>query len=100
MNTKQAIDLVLEERLRQVEEEGWTGEHDDEHVGGQLAMAAACYATWPNRLAVRFGDGPMDTLDAWPWDVEWDKRDKYDQQRRLVIAAALIVAELERVSGR
>ncbi|MFF6751834.1 hypothetical protein ACET5A_31145, partial [Pseudomonas aeruginosa] len=35
---------VQAERLRQVEAEGWTPEHDDAHSHGQMARAAACYA--------------------------------------------------------
>lgn len=35
---------VQAERRRQVEAEGWTPEHDDEHSHGQIARAAACYA--------------------------------------------------------
>ena len=35
---------VLTERRRQVEAEGWTTAHDDEHEDGQLAAAAASYA--------------------------------------------------------
>src|SRR5690606_39870520 len=36
---------VLAERRRQIEAEGWTPEHDDEHSTQELAFAAACYAT-------------------------------------------------------
>lgn len=34
---------IVAERLRQVEAEGWTPEHDQEHDDGALAKAAACY---------------------------------------------------------
>ena len=35
---------VAAERRRQIEVEGWTPEHDDQqHAGGELAVAAACY---------------------------------------------------------
>jgi len=37
--TKAALD-VLAERRRQIEAEGWTPEHDDEHDAGALALAA------------------------------------------------------------
>lgn len=35
---------VIAERRRQIEVEGWTHEHDDQHQVGDLASAGACYA--------------------------------------------------------
>ncbi|MGV7154880.1 hypothetical protein ACWA33_18595, partial [Pseudomonas aeruginosa] len=35
---------VQAERRRQIEGEGWTPEHDDEHDNGEMARTAACYA--------------------------------------------------------
>ena len=84
------LESIRIERERQVSDEGWTEEHDDQHVEGELADAAACYAA---TCEIYFGD--MQPL--WPWDDEWDKRKKHDRKRRLVIAGALIVAELERM---
>ncbi len=37
-------EMIAAERERQVSEEGWTAEHDDEHIMGELAAGAACYA--------------------------------------------------------
>jgi len=101
------LKLIEAERHRQIDVEGFGGDHDAGHGEGQLAMAAACYAApcpilvhagtqqrWEHdpRLAPKtFG------VDAWPWEVKWDKRGKHSRQRQLVIAAALIVAELERM---
>ncbi|MGT2507883.1 hypothetical protein [Cupriavidus basilensis] len=81
---------VLAERSRQVEAEGWTPEHDDEHADGGLAKAAATYAM--------HGSGTnADWLLSywWPWDAEWWK--PTDQRRSLVKAGALILAEIERL---
>lgn len=36
-------ELIATERQRQIEAEGWTPEHDDEHINGELADAAAIY---------------------------------------------------------
>ncbi len=36
--------LIVKERNRQVSEEGWTAEHDDKWLYGQLALAAMAYA--------------------------------------------------------
>ena len=40
----EGIRLIAAERQRQVDVEGWTPAHDDEHDEGELAIAAACYA--------------------------------------------------------
>ncbi|AOZ11093.1 hypothetical protein [Cupriavidus malaysiensis] len=76
---------VLAERPRQVEAEGWTPEHEDEHSRGELAMAASCYAI----------AGPRDSAPAlWPWAIEWWKPGL--PRRNLEKAGALILAEIER----
>jgi hypothetical protein len=81
-----AVRDVLAERARQVEVEGWTPEHDDEHTDGSLAVAGACYALVDAR----------DTIGgAWPWDFRWWK--PTTQRRNLIKAGALILAEIERV---
>lgn len=88
------------ERVRQVNKEGWTREHDDGHRRGELAQAAACYAA-PERMFVGItaagrGYEPFTLYrDAWPWNDEWWK--PKDRRRDLVRAAALIVAEIERL---
>ena len=98
--TKAAQD-VLAERRRQIEAEGWTPEHDDEHGAGELARAAAAYALDAgNRLdphAVTGGEAPS----FWPWhggrprEARWWKPS--DPRRNLVKAGALILAEIERL---
>lgn len=89
------ISEIGKERGRQVSEEGWTPEHDDEHDGGELSMAAACYAAARPLSTFNPDNGCFD--DAWPWHPSWDKRHKHSRRRQLVIAGALIVAELERL---
>lgn len=90
-----AIDEIAAERRRQIEEEGWTPEHDDEHDGGELAAAAGCYAL--NAVdAFHVDDFCNDgTPYQWPWDREWWK--PKNRRRDLIRAAALIVAEVERL---
>lgn len=98
-----AIVAVNAERHRQVHVEGWDAAHDDEHTDRSLALVAALYAT-PIALTNFAGNDP------WPWryvddDLQsrtppsncWDKRNQHDERRRLVIAGALVVAELERL---
>jgi len=86
-----AINDIATERQRQIESEGWTPEHDDEHGNGDLAKAAACYAN-PRR----YPDPRITTPLDWPWDGSWWKPDG-GRRRQLVKAAALIVAEIERL---
>ncbi|MGA7524100.1 MAG: hypothetical protein WBW84_16730 [Acidobacteriaceae bacterium] len=93
-----ALADVITERRRQIEAENWAPAHDDEHTDGQLAMAAACYAV----AAAWQADGsePRPTRETtgmpeWPWDEEWWK--PKDARRNLVRAAALLLAEIERV---
>lgn len=82
---------VLAERRRQIEAEGWTPEHDDEHDSGELADAAACYAAYAesHRMLSR---PPL----LWPWPSAWWKPSP-DMRRNLVKAAALLLAEIERL---
>lgn len=84
------IDEIAAERKRQIEVEGWTPEHDDTHIRGEMAAASACYATW---AIPGLGDDVIRM--AWPWDSEWWK--PKDMRRDLIRAAALIVAEIERL---
>ncbi len=79
-----AIEDVIAERQRQVDVEGWTPEHDDKHTDGALAKAATCYATV-------YGLG----ASYWPWDIKWWK--PKDRRSNLIRAAALIIAEIERI---
>jgi hypothetical protein len=84
------VELIAAERERQVTEEGWTPEHDDQHKGGQLAEAAACYA-------VQASGGTVTRYD-WPWESKWWKPG--DPLRGLVKAGALIAAEIDRLQRR
>lgn len=83
-----AAEDVVAERQRQVDAEGWTAEHDDQWTHGELALAACCY-TWPGRQDRQ----PYPVL--WPWDPAWYK--PKDRRRDLVRAAALLLAEIERI---
>ena len=100
--TKAAQD-VLAERRRQIEAEGWTPEHDDEHDAGELACAAAAYALDAGDKLNPYsqGDGSGKPPDFWPWhggrprEARWWKPS--DPRRNLVKAGALILAEIERL---
>lgn len=98
----QAVIDVLAERDRQFSVEGITFAHDDAHVDGEISAAACCYAgaasiTTHLRGNVYAGSPPFDgwTGFGWPWDSAWWKPGT--ARRMLVKAAALIVAEIERI---
>ena len=80
------INLIENERIRQIHREGWTEEHDDKHVNNELALAAACYAV-PDVFSQGY----------WPptWDLSWYK--PTTRIRDLVKAGALIAAEIDRL---
>jgi hypothetical protein len=86
---------IAAERRRQIEVEGWTPAHDDEHAPGVLAQAAACYAirACKPKNDLRYGQGS--SPPGWPWDAKWWK--PTTDRRDLIKAAALIVAEIERL---
>lgn len=85
----QALHDVMAERRRQMMVEGWTAKHDDEHTESEMALAAACYAMSAG------GYAKGQTPPIWPWSFEWWKP-AYGR-RDLVRAAALLLAEIERI---
>ncbi len=117
--SKAGIELIADERQRQIDSEGWTADHDDEHTDGSLAFAAICYAA-PD-LLFRKDELAAGNFyrDPWPnsWDRRWDKRpyfsgsrdnvsntvgdpDLYTDEERLdllVKSGALIAAEIDRL---
>jgi len=85
---------IAAERFRQIDAEGWTPEHDDEHASGVMARAGACYAMMPAfRRTGAYSINP-NMAGMWPWDRTWWK--PADDRRDLVRAGALIVAELDK----
>ena len=103
--TKAAQD-VLSERQRQITSEGWTLEHDDSHDMGELALAGGSYAIYAAerrdfKLSVHPDDagGKSYVPRAWPhsWSAKWFKPNDAHPRKDLVKAAALILAEIERL---
>lgn len=80
---------VLAERRRQVDQEGWAPQHDDEHQDRELAIAAGCYAIYGARKQNAVPP------PEWPWSMVWWK--PRDYRANLVRAGALILAEIERI---
>lgn len=83
------IEKIVAERKRQIEKEGWSPEHDDQHTKGELALAALSYiwSEWiPNSQILKM---------YFPWDAKWWK--PKDRISNLVRAGALIAAEIDRL---
>lgn len=97
---KTGIEIITEERKRQIEKEGFDLKHDQQNTGGQLAIAAVCYA---------IPDGLMDSGSGqfckkyWPWEWSWFKPGvgAYPKSRirELAKAGALIAAEIDRLQN-
>ena len=86
------VSLISSERQRQIEQEGWSPEHDAEHTDGSLVEAAVMYA--------RYGAGPLHPRESpplgCPWSPGWWKPTPGNPVRALVKAGALIAAEIDR----
>lgn len=87
---------VLMERQRQISAEGWSTAHDDHHVLGELGLAAALYAL-PYESGMLEQDDFIGLRMLLELSFGWDLKPEPDQRKRLVKAAALILAEIERL---
>lgn len=91
--------LILQERTRQIQKEGYTVARDRQYTGLQLLQAANCYETPEEEREYLEQDDP----DAkrvpvnWPGDPEFWKPTPDNRVRELVIAGALYVAENDRL---
>lgn len=89
---KTGIELITEERQRQIEVEGWTIEHDKQYIVGELSDAALCYAMrgyWRQRNM---------HVQLWPWKEDYWKPTPENRIRELQKAGALIAAEIDRLN--
>ena len=85
-STDNIVSEIRDERYRQIRDEEWSPAHDDTHDACEMADAAACYALGQPEPIIR---------QLWPWGWQWWK--PTDKRRNLIKAAALIVAEIERL---
>jgi hypothetical protein len=97
--TKTGIDLIAAERERQIKEEGWTPEHDAEHIEEELAWAAVHYAAPDGAEVHRVFSRLGTSRPAFPdtWDKKWDKKRRDGRIRDLARAGALMAAEIDRI---
>lgn len=82
--------LVIAERRRQVTEEGHDADHDAAHTSNQLSWAA-----WSYIDAAMAEQVPTEPPKMWPWPAA-DWKPEKTPIRLLVVAAALIHAEIDR----
>lgn len=96
--------LIATERVLQIEEKGWTPEHDDQHVNFELIKAAEYYCAYDQ---VAFEVCHLEEYkglieDRFPstWADSWKKRRGFPEPTDydLAKAGALIAAELDRRS--
>ena len=101
--------LIKIERDRQIGAEGWSAEHDAEHIHHELLKAADCYM-WAGLVAhsheMNSRYDPLDVIRLppehdshfWPWDVRYWKPE-VDPIKNLTKAGALIAAEIDRINA-
>lgn len=81
-----ALSLISAERLRQINQEGFTAAHDQVHDKGELEDYAKFLLTGMKEY---FPEG---------WEAQWyHKRFKRSHKENLIKAAALLAAEIDRL---
>ncbi len=88
---KTGIELIAEERQEQIGKHKWDEEHDSEHREGQLAIAASFAINpveSPSLLDVGYGG----------WEEFEEKICNKSYKDRLIIAGALLAAEIDRLN--
>ena len=89
-----SIELVCDERLRQINQEGYDSTHDDCETFNQLSNAAIVYAC--------VEQSRDQVANFWQWDMQYFKPSNEDtidgRIRNLVKAGALICAEIDRLA--
>ena len=108
-------ELIAAERNRQIKEEGWTAERDDGHTDERLAVVAASLAVdgtdtrvedpfgrGTPRVVKRYAEPTIGDINGAPSVVHGDcwglvRKHRHDRERQLVIAGALIAAEIDRL---
>lgn len=121
---KSAIELIAEERQRQIDVEGYSKEHDLQHDEGEFLDAAASYMI-PNikrpcidvtyelnnqpSYAVTYdlpsSDGTIHKMRVlpphiWPWGEQSWKPTPLDRVKELTKAGALIAAAIDRLQAQ
>jgi hypothetical protein len=92
-SSTRAADLIIKERIRQEQQEGFTTAYDDQFKKDELALAASCYLYCP-QYPFSISSGQK-APNQWPMDPDsW--KPKGGRLRQLIKAGALVLAEIER----
>ena len=97
---KSGVQLIKEERLRQINFEGFSPRHDDCYTKDELAKAAACYALPKRCRNPYWGKSGKLLPHYWPWAERYWKPSPDDRIRELAKAGALIAAEIDRLQRK
>ena len=90
------VELIAQERQRQIEEEKYDREGDKYYnLNEELANAAVCYALPRHCREYNEFSNPV----LWPWHRRYWKPTPNDRTRELVKAGALIAAEIDRLQS-
>jgi len=81
---------IVQERRRQIEDEGYNAAHDSLHEPDVIATGAAFYAL-PEETTEWV---KIKGVDLWPFDGQPKRKDR---RRDLIRAASMIVAEIEQI---
>lgn len=101
---KTGIEIIVDERNRQLVEEKFDATRDANYTKGELACAAACYAmTIEERekyQSYSFSEPRIWFPRWWPksWDIKWWKPTPENRIKELAKAGALIAAEIDRIN--
>lgn len=94
---KTGIELIAEERQRQIEKENFSIKHDVKQYANnsQLELAAVAYAM-PEELPTNWQRENINhRSNLFPWDKEWWKPSTNDRIKELQKAGALIAAKID-----
>jgi hypothetical protein len=90
---------IMDERIRQILQEGFNEEHDDGHREGSIIEAAIAYADEPLLIYAGAEREDVGVPNQWPWEPSaW--KPSADPIRNLIKAGALIAAEIDRLERK
>jgi hypothetical protein len=92
---KEGPQLIAEERQRQIAK-GYTPEYDQRWKNQELTMAARVYLCPVYTSMLKDDAWRLHSRSYWRWPIEKFQRD-LDHPRRLIMAGALMQAELDRL---
>lgn len=103
---KSGIELIAEERQRQIEVEFYSVEDDaaryneNSETENDLVLAAAAYALPEKLNTVGLRENLLHRSNLFPWDKSWWKPTPDNRIKELQKAGALIAAEIDRLQHK